>query len=180
MTSDSNADNLRKRFLLPTLLLSNFVIFSTFVFIAVLLPDIATSFKVLIGTASQVSAVANLAAIFVGLAASFLAVKFKAKSIFLLGLVLYAIGLVGFFFAPNFILWMVFSPVVEAGAILTGTMIFTIIGEQMSLQKRGWAVGLVVGSSFAGNFLVPLISIFIYGLAGWRAVILVSTADHHC
>lgn len=172
MTSDSNADSLRKRLLLPTLLLSNFVIFSTFVFIAVLLLDIATSFKVSIGTASQVSAVANLAAIFVGLAASLLAVRFKAKSIFLWGLVIYAIGLLGFFFAPNFIMWMIFAPVVEAGAILAGVMVFTLIGEQMSLQKRGWAVGLIIGASFAANFLVPLVSIFIYGLAGWRAVIL--------
>jgi MFS family permease len=119
----------------------------------------------------QIATVSAVTSIIVGLGASALSLRFKAKSLFLWGLVIYAIGIVGYFFAPNFITMMAFAPVVDAGGILAYVMIMALIGEQMPLQRRGWAIGLVTGASFTANFIVPQVSVFIFNLSGWRAVL---------
>jgi len=172
MSSSADAESsLRKRLFLPVLLLSSFAIFAVVVFMNILLLNIAKSLNVSVGTMGQIATISAVTSVIVGLGASALSVRFKAKSMFLWGLVIYAVGLMGYFFAPNFLTMLAFAPVTDAGGILAGVMIMTLIGEQMPLQRRGWAIGLVIGATFAANFIVPQVSVVIFNLEGWRAVL---------
>ena len=165
-----------KSFKLPlfvtALFLANLSIYTTSYFQNIVLKDVAKTFNVSVGTMSQLSTVSYLTGIIIGLVLGFLAVRFKHKSLLLLGIASYGVGTLIYFFAPNFAT-VLFSPVFDGiGSGMVGTMIFTLIGEILPLQKRGWVIGLVVSSQFFTNLIMAPVTSIIAPAAGWRAVLL--------
>jgi predicted MFS family arabinose efflux permease len=164
-----------RKFKLPifvtALFLANLSIYTTTYFQNIVLVDVAKTFKVSVGTMSQLATVSYLTGLIIGLALGFLAVKFNHKSLLLLGITSYGVGTLVYYFAPNFAT-VLFSPVFEGiGSGMVGTMIFTLIGEVLPLQKRGWAVGLVVSSQFFTNLIMAPVTSIIAPNAGWHAVL---------
>jgi DHA1 family multidrug resistance protein-like MFS transporter len=51
-------------------------------------------------------------------------------------------------------------------------MVYTLIGEQLPLERRGWAVGLVMSGVMAAFVVVAVVSGAIASIAGWRMVFL--------
>ena len=137
-----------KNFKLPlfvaALFLANLSIYTTNYFQNIVLLDVSKTFKVTVGTMSQLSTVSYLMGIIIGLVMGFLAVRFKHKSLLLLGIASYGVGTLVYYFAPNFAT-VLFSPVFEGiGSGMVSIMIFALIGEVLPLQKRG------LGSRFGG------------------------------
>jgi predicted MFS family arabinose efflux permease len=154
------------------LFLANLLIYTTSYFQNIVLVDVAKTFRVSVGTISQLSTVNYLTGLIIGLVLGFLALRFKHKSLLLFGIMSYGVGTLVYFFAPNF-LTVLFSPVFEGiGASMVGTMIFTLIGEVLPLQKRGWIIGLVVSSQFFTNLVMAPVTSVIAPAAGWHAVLL--------
>ena len=87
--SDQDTKN-GKSFKLPlfvaALFLANLSIYTTNYFQNIVLLDVSKTFKVTVGTMSQLSTVSYLTGIIIGLAMGFLAVRFKHKSLLLLGI----------------------------------------------------------------------------------------------
>ena len=162
----------KRTLLVPILLLCTFLATSISFFLGTLLVDIATTFKVSIGTASQLSIISNLMGIIVGLAMSSLSIKFKHKSLLLLGNTFFAVGTLIYFLAQNFITVVLVSFLLGAGGSIMIIMVYTLIGEQLPLERRAWALGLSVSSIMAAGLLVSSLSGVIASIAGWRMVLL--------
>ena len=162
----------KRGLLLPTLVLSYFTIVSFGVFSGILLVDIAREFHVSIGTASQTALVGHLVGLLLGLAMGALTLRFKHKSLFLSGAVFFAIGLLGFYFSTNFASLLFVSFFIGLGIGMMSIMVFSLIGELLPLEKRGWAIGLTISISFVANAIDAPLFGSIAQVAGWRSPLL--------
>ena len=142
---------------------------SATVFQLVLL-DIASSLNTTAGTASQIPAISRLVGVAVGLVISFLSIKFNHKSLLIFGLGLSAVGAVGNSFAPNVFSMIISDSFRGAGFVIIGAMVLALIGEVLSSEKRGSAVGWIQSSSFIAYMIASPATTLITNTVGWRAV----------
>ena len=170
-SSNGSSQSLKKRLFLPVVVLSVFLTWTFTVFFSTVLLDIAKSFQVSIGTASQALTVARFAGLIIGLAMGFLTIRFNHKSIFVSGVTLYGLGILGSILSPNFTSLVVFQVFQGMGLTIVGIISLTLIGDLLPLQKRGFAIGIVVSSGFLTYVLIPPLSSSITLLAGWRSVL---------
>ncbi len=168
----SEIKNFKTLLLLPALLLGMSLAFTVNVFFSTLLVDMAASFKVSIGTASQLGLISSIIGLIMGFAMFSLSIKFQHKSLFLFGIAIFGIGTLGFFLAQNFATLLLFQSFIGVGSSIIVIMIYTLIGELFSLEKRGWAVGLAVAAMGASYIIVGPFSGLISDIAGWRSVLL--------
>ena len=170
-SSNGSSQSLKKRLFLPVVVLSVFLTWTFTVFFSTVLLDIAKSFQVSIGTASQALTVARFAGLIIGLAMGFLTIRFNHKSIFVSGVTLYGLGILGSILSPNFTSLVAFQVFQGMGLTIVGIISLTLIGDLLPLQKRGFAIGIVVSSGFLTYVLIPPLSSSITLLAGWRSVL---------
>jgi predicted MFS family arabinose efflux permease len=169
----SMADKSFKRtLLLPTLLLCVFLNYSVGFSLSTLLVNVASSFNVPIGSASQLFTVVYLVGLVMGVVMSALAISFKQKALFLFGIALYVVGVLVWFFAPNFATALLAQVLLGIGGSMFGIMVYALIGEQLPLNRRGWAMGLVMSSAMTSAVVLGPVSGVIAGFAGWRMVLL--------
>ncbi len=160
----------RRTLFLPLLLLCFFLIWSISYFVSTLLINVSASFNVPIGTASQFLTIATITGLIVGLAMSALAIRYKHRSLFIFGVALYPILALIWSFAPNFATAALASVLAGVGGAMITIMAYTLIGEHLPLEKRGWAMGLFLASIMASALVVAPLSGFIAGISGWRMV----------
>ncbi|HTY73984.1 MAG TPA: MFS transporter [Candidatus Nanoarchaeia archaeon] len=173
MNAEAHSEqNPRKHLLLPALLLGIFLVYTFTVILSTNLVDIATSLKVSIGTASQFITVAKILGLIIGIAMGFLTIRFKHKTLFLIGTAIYGLGALGSFFAPDFLTMLAFQVFFGIGSAMVNITVFALIGEFVPLQKRGWAVGLTWSISFSAYVFVSPLSSFVSVAAGWRYMLL--------
>jgi predicted MFS family arabinose efflux permease len=165
-------NSFRRTLLLPILLLCVFLGYSINFFFSTLLLNVASTFNVPIGTASQLVTIGTLTGLIMGFAMSALAIRFKHKSLFLFGIAFYAVGVLVYFFAPNFATAILAMVLIGASLSTIVIMVYTLIGEQLPLERRGWAAGIVMSSIMASAVVLGTVSGFIASIAGWRMVLL--------
>ncbi|MGE5574723.1 MAG: MFS transporter, partial [Ignavibacteria bacterium] len=156
---------------MPTLILCTFVGFTITVFVSTLLVDLAESFKVSIGTASELVLISSLTGLVVGLAMSAISIRFKHRSLYLVGVLLFAIGTFGFFLAQRFAEIAFSQFLVATGSSIVFIMTYVLIGDHFPLEKRGWSIGLLVSGGMAAFIVVAPLSGLIASIAGWRSVL---------
>jgi predicted MFS family arabinose efflux permease len=164
--------SLKSQLFVPALLLGMFLTFTFEVFLSNAMVNVASSLKVTVGTASQILTIGSVVGLIVGLVMGFLTVRFKHKSLFMLGVALFGVGTLGSFFAPDFASILFFSLFLGIGAAIVGIVVFVLIGDFLPLEKKGMAVGLVIGGVFIANLVMPQVTSLITDAAGWRAVLL--------
>ena len=76
----------RNRSFMLLLLLSMFLTATFEVFLSNALVNVSTSLKITVGTASQILTIGSFVGLIIGFAMGFLTVRFKHKSLFLVGL----------------------------------------------------------------------------------------------
>lgn len=139
--------------------------------VGLLLLDIAATFQVTVGLASQIVTISRIASIVTGLAMGALSVRFRHKSLLLVGLLVLIIGMAGSMLAPNLTVLQVFYPLDGVGTVIISAMALALIGAFLPLERRPRAIGwLMVGSSLAWVIGSPLVG-FIAGFGGWQAVL---------
>jgi MFS family permease len=158
--------------LVLALFLGNFVNYTFSTFFSNAMVNVASSLNVAVGTASQILTILRFASFIMGLLMGFLAVKFKSKSLFLVGVALYGVGALGCFFVPNFASLLFFNLFLGIGASMISIMMLTLVGEHLPLQQRGFAIGLVVAGASVSQILTPQVTSIVSNALGWRAVIL--------
>jgi DHA1 family inner membrane transport protein len=141
-------------------------------FVSLFLLDIALTFQVSVGTASQISMISAVASIFVGLLMGVLSVRFSHKSLLLAGSVIIIIGVLGCFLAPNFAFLLVFFPLDGVGSVIVMAMGAALIGKFLPLEKRSKALGWMVASSTLAFVIGSPLASFIAGAGSWRSVLL--------
>jgi predicted MFS family arabinose efflux permease len=137
--------------------------------------EIASTFEVTLGAASQIRAVAGIAAIASGLLTGFLSIRFKHKSLVIVGLLFMLISGFGCSIAPSLDLMFLFFSFNAIASIIVGSMSVTIIGDSMPSKKKTKAVGLFLAFSPFANFITIIMTGFLAQLGSWRYVPLLFT-----
>jgi predicted MFS family arabinose efflux permease len=172
MSREPERGNKRLRvLLLPTLVLCTFVGFTITAFLSTLLVDVALSFEVSIGTASELFLISSLTGLIVGLAMSAISIKFKHRSLFLIGISVFVVGTFCFFLAQSFAMLVFSQFLLSAGSTTVSIISYTLIGDHFPLEKRGWAIGLLVSSIMVAFIVAAPLSGLIASIAGWRSVL---------
>jgi predicted MFS family arabinose efflux permease len=169
--SSPKTQSLRSPFLLA-LLIAFFASSLIGVVVPLTLIGIATTYEVSIGTASQISAVSSAVSVFFALLMCVLSVRFKHKSLLLLGISCIGLSALGCFLAPTFdTLQLVFS-LSGIGGIIIGAITYTLVGDFFALEKRGKVIGLIVATTNIAFIVGSPLTSYIITYAGWRSVFL--------
>ncbi len=115
-------------------------------------------------------AIQNLTWGFAGIFAGMLADRFGAFKVIIGGAILYALGLIGMAHAPTPLLFALSCGVLigMAQAGTTYAVIYGVIGRNVSMDRRSWAMGVAAAAGSFGQFLmVPVEGWLISGL-GWQ------------
>ena len=173
MSQEPSTDrSVRRRLLLLALGLAIFSVWLITVTFQLLLIDIAHTFHVQVGTASMVAAVGSISGVVAGLFMAVLSVRFNHKIFLLIGLLCTSLSALGFFFAPNFNFVLLLNVGVGPGIALATSIVYSLIGDFYSLEKRGKAIGWMVASTTLAYVVgAPVIGI-LASLGGWRSVMI--------
>jgi predicted MFS family arabinose efflux permease len=160
------------RLFLPSLAISNFATGPLGVLVSLLLMDIALTFEVSVGIMGQMSTVSYVVAVIFGLFMGILSVRFRHKSLLMVGLLFVTISALGCFFASNFELMLLFYSLTGVGTAMIFPMTTTLVGEHFTLDKRGNAVGWIIAAGSLSYVIgAPVIGL-IANVGGWRFTLL--------
>jgi MFS family permease len=108
----------------------------------------------------------GLAGIFIGMVAD----KFGAFRVIIAGGLLYALGLVGMATATSPIQFTLTAGVLLgiAQAGTTYAVIYGVIGRNISLERRSWAMGVAAAAGSFGQFLMVPTASFLISSLGWQ------------
>lgn len=134
--------------------------------------EISESFDTTIAIAGQIKTVSFIVSILFALLTSILTLKYNHKLLLQIGLISYIISSLGCFLAPNFTGMLVMFSLTGIGYALTTTMVYTLVPELFPLEKRGEAIGWIIGG-MSGSYLIgAFIAPFLNGIGGWRLTFL--------
>jgi predicted MFS family arabinose efflux permease len=160
------------RLFLPSLAFSYFATGPLGVLISLLLIDIGETFGVSEGVMGQINTLYSIVAVVFALLMGILSLRFKHKSLLLIGLLFIGISALGCLVAPNFILMIVSYSLSGLGWAMVSPMCVTLIGEYFSLEKRASAIGwIIAGGALPFVIGAPIIA-SIAGVGGWRLAII--------
>ncbi|MFB3888979.1 MAG: MFS transporter [Candidatus Bathyarchaeia archaeon] len=161
-----------KRLFVPSLALAAFTEQNMDLLVSLFLIDIALTFQVTAGTASQMVAISKMAAVITGLLISVLSVRFRHKSLLLVGSLVIILGLLGCVLAPSFAFMEIFYPLDGVGSIMVVAMSMSLMGEFLSLDRRPKAIGWFNAAGTLTWFVGAPVAGLLTGIGGWRSVIL--------
>ena len=160
------------RLFLPSLAFSYFATGPLGVLISLLLIDIGETFGVSEGVMGQINTLYSIVAVVFALLMGILSIRFKPKSLLLIGLLFIGISALGCFVAPDFNGMLVSYSLSGLGWAMVSPMGVTLIGEHFSLEKRASAVGwIIAGGALPFVIGAPIIA-SIASLGGWRLAII--------
>ncbi|MFX0097903.1 MAG: MFS transporter [Candidatus Hodarchaeota archaeon] len=158
---------------LSSLAISNFATGPLGVLITLLLIDIALTFEVSLGVMGQISTLSSVVSVIFALVMGILSVRFRHKSLLIIGLLCVGVSALGCFLASNFSLMVISYSLSGVGTAMVFPMAFTLVGEHLLVERRGSAVGWIIAAGSL-SFLIgaPVIS-RISDVGGWRLPLLV-------
>ncbi|PJO37171.1 MFS transporter [Delftia acidovorans] len=122
-------------------------------------------------------AIQNLSWGVLGIFGGMLADRFGAFRVLLVGALLYALGLAGMAMAPT-TTWFALTAGVVIGAAQAGTtyaVIYGVLGRQIPVARRSWAMGVTAAAgSFGQFFMVPVEGSLISNFGWSNALLLLS------
>jgi MFS family permease len=125
-------------------------------------------------TFAMAMAIQNLTWGLAGIFAGMLADKFGAFKVIIAGAILYALGLIGMANAPTPLLFAlscgVLIGIAQAGT--TYAVIYGVIGRNVSLEKRSWAMGVAAAAGSFGQFLMVPVEGFLISSLGWQQALM--------
>jgi len=115
-------------------------------------------------------AVQNLTWGFAGIFSGMLADKFGAFRVIVGCAMLYALGLLGMAYSPTPAIFTLTAGIL-IGAAQAGTtysVIYGVIGRNVSAEKRSWAMGVAAAAGSFGQFLMVPVEGFLISTFGWQ------------
>jgi len=113
----------------------------------------------------------GLSGIFAGMAAD----RFGAFRVIIIGALLYALGLCGMALTTSPLMFTLATGVLigMAQAGTTYAVIYGVIGRNVPVEKRSWAMGVAAAAGSFGQFLMVPTEGFLIGHFGWQEALLV-------
>jgi len=143
-TNSSSSGASPRKLFLPSLVTASFASGPISVLAALLLIDIGNTFGTSVGVTGQINTAYSIAAFIFALLTGFLSVKFKHKSLLLVGVLLMIVSALGCFLASDFMSLLAFYSLSGTGYAIVNPMTFTLVGEHFPLEKRAKAIGWIV------------------------------------
>ena len=153
---------------LPLLAFSYFATGLLGVLVSLLLVDIGLTFNADVSLMSQVNTSYNIAGFVFALLMGVLSIRFKHKTLLIVGILLTCGSALGFYLAWDFVVVLAAYSLSGIGWAMISPTVFTLIGEHVSLVKRANAIGLTVAAGALGYVIGPLLIAWIANLGGWR------------
>ena len=120
-------------------------------------------------------AVQNLSWGIFGIFAGMVADKFGAFKVILAGTVCYSLGLIGMAYSPT-PGWFMLTAGVLIGAAQAGTtyaVVYGVIGRNVPLERRSWAMGVAAAAGSFGQFLMVPTEGFLISTQGWQQALVI-------
>jgi len=136
--------------------------------VSLLLVDIGSTFNASVSVMSQINTSYNIAAFVFALLMGVLSVRFRHKTLLIVGVLLTCVSAMGFYFAWDFIVILASYSLSGVGWAMISPTILTLIGEHIPLVKRANAVGWTVAGGALSYVIGPLLIAGIAGIGGWR------------
>jgi len=160
------------KLVLPSLVLSNFATSPSAVIIGLLLVDIGSTFSVPVGVAGQIRTVGMVLGVVVALFMGILSVRFKHRSLLMMGLLFTIISALGCGYATIFGIMLVSYSMSGLGSAMSSPMAYTLVGEHLPQEKRPSAIGWIVAGMAISHVVGAPVTGFIAGFGGWRMAFL--------
>jgi predicted MFS family arabinose efflux permease len=158
------SERMNKTFV-STLVLGNLVTAFPMLVTSLLLIEISQSFGIEVGTANQIRTVGSIASLIMGLLMSGLNIRFRHKSLYVVGLGLMCLSALLIPFAPTFIILLGVFALQGVSLAMVRPIGQSLVGRFFSLQQRPKIMGyLIVGMASAYLVGSPLTSI----ISNWK------------
>jgi predicted MFS family arabinose efflux permease len=129
----------------------------------------ARDFQVPVGLVVQFTTANSIAEVILAVLMSFLAIKFRSKSLLMVGVMLVATSALGCFFAPTFGVMMFFFALEGGGSVMVGIMGLALIGDTLALSKKGRAISYAISATLLVLLVGTPVLNLIADVAGWRS-----------
>jgi DHA1 family inner membrane transport protein len=166
------------RLFVPSLVVAFFSTWIIESLTGVFLVDVATTFfgspnPAAIATTGQLVTISSVVSVVFALLLGLLSVRYSHKSLLLLGSFSVTLGILGCFFAQDFLSMQFFFPIEGIGTAAIGAMAFALVGDFLVISKRPRAIGWILAGGSLSTIVGSLvISLFFSGAAGWRSYLL--------
>ena len=123
-------------------------------------------------------AIQNLSWGFMGIFAGMVADKFGAFRVIALGALVYAVGLLGMAWATDPWVFALFTGVIigTAQAGTTYAVIYGVIGRNVPIERRSWAMGVAAAAGSFGQFLMVPVEGLLISQMGWQTALVILAA----
>jgi len=160
------------KLVLPALVFSGFAIQPPGILTGLLLIDIGVTFGCSVGVMGQIRTVSSIVAVAFALLMGILSVRFKHKTLLMIGLLSVSISALACWFTSDFNVMLVSYSISGLGMAMVAPMTYTLVADYFPLEKRAAAIGWIIAgmalSYFVGAPVIGLIESF----GGWRLAFL--------
>jgi DHA1 family inner membrane transport protein len=160
------------KLILPALVISRFATQPPGLLVGLLLVEIGLAFGTSVGVAGQIRSVSYFVSVIFALFMGVLSVRFKHKSLLVIGLLSLSLSALGCGFAPSFDTMLVTYAVSGLGMAMVAPMCLTLVGEHFPREKRPGAIGWIFGGTATAYVVGSPTIALIAGLGGWRLAFL--------
>jgi len=161
------------RLFLPALVLSRFATTPSGIILSFLLIEIGLTFGLPVGVTGQLSTARSIVGVVSAILMGILSVRFKHKSLLTIGLLILSVAILGCGLASNFILLLIFYPLLGLGGSMVMPMTTTLTAKHLPLKKRASVIGLLMATVSVSYLIGTLFIRFISDIGGWRLPFLV-------
>jgi MFS transporter, DHA1 family, inner membrane transport protein len=168
-TANNTGRGAQNRLLLWSLVIAVFATTVIDVIIPLFLVDIAKAFQVTPAVASQIRTFSAIAQVAPALLMGLLAVRFRAKSLLVVGVLCISLAAVGSYLATNLASMQLFYSFNGVGSVIVTAMALAIIGEFYPLERKAQAVAIITATGALGYVIGAPLSALISSMGGWRS-----------
>jgi len=159
-------------FFIPSLFFSQLATRPSGILTGFILIEISLAFNTTVGVVGQLFTASSIIGMISAPILAVLSIKIKPKRLLSTGIVLITISAIGCSLSPTYLAMLVSYCLNGLGVAMVAPMIMTLIGENLSQEKRSGAIGLIVASTPMLSTLTGLIIRRITGF-GWRTAYLI-------
>jgi DHA1 family inner membrane transport protein len=159
-----------RRLLVPSMVIATAAVSVSSSILTLFLVDVASTFNVSVGIASQLATVNHAGEFVFSILLSVLAVRFRYKPLILAGILFALVSAIGNFFAPDFFTMQIFFVMEGIGTVLVSVMSLTLFGDVLSPKKRAKAVSYLVATLWVTALISFPWASFVANVVGWRSI----------
>jgi len=156
---------------LPSLIISSFNTSTLGLLASLFLIDMAATFNSSPGIVGQINTGTFIIGVLISLLMGDWSLRFKHKSLLVIGLLIYTVSAFGCALMSDFNFILILFSLSGAGLAMTVPMLETLVGEYITLEKRGHSIGLIVAGGSLVYFIGAPIMVILASYGDWRYVL---------